>query len=150
MKWQKIVNKIEGQLTKFQLNRPNYEVSKIASEFKVELPLELVEFYRETNGISEIMNVEKIGDLIWDIQRLIQENKEYRTNQVFKELYMPFDCLLFIGDSGNGDNFGYSIQKNSINKTDIFTWNHEDDSRIWVAPNLEMFVKWWVNGKIKI
>lgn len=150
MKWQKIINKIEGQLTKFQLNKPNYEVSKIASEFKVELPLELVEFYSETNGISEIMNEEKIGDLIWDIQRLIQENKEYRTNQGFKELYMPFDCLLFIGDAGNGDNFGYSIQKNRINKTDIFTWNHEDDSRIWVAPNLEIFVKWWVNGKIKI
>ena len=63
---------------------------------------------------------------------------------------MPFDCMLFIGDAGDGDNFGYSIQQKRIRKTDIFSWNHEDDSRIWVAPNLEIFVKWWTSGKIKI
>lgn len=150
MKWQKIVCEIGGQSTMFQLNSSIRETSIIKSEFKIELPQELIDFYRETNGICETINGESIGDLIWSVERLIHENKECRTSQVFKELYMPFDCLLFISDAGNGDNFGYSIQENSIRRTDIYAWNHEDDSRIWVAPNLETFVKWWTSGKIKL
>ena len=35
-------------------------------------------------------------------------------------------------------------------RADIYTWNHEDDSRTWVAPNLETFVTWWTSGKITI
>lgn len=150
MKWQKIINEIENQLTKYQLNKPIHKASKIALELEVEIPVELDEFYKETNGISEIMDSETIGYLIWGIERVIQENREFRTIRSYKELYMPFDCMLFIGDAGNGDNFGYSIQQKRIRKTDIFSWNHEDDSRIWVAPNLEIFVKWWTSGKIKI
>ena len=150
MKWQKIINEIDNHPTKFQANKPLQKASKISSEFNLELPIELLEFHEETNGISEMMDDEKIGDLIWGIESVITENKEFRTNQSFKELYMSFDCLLFIGDAGNGDNFGYSIQENKIRKTDIYAWNHEDDSRIWVAPDLEMLIRWWASGKIKI
>ncbi len=152
MKWKQIINEMDNKSTHLRLNEPSseLEVSQISAEFKIELPLELVEFYKETNGICEMINKEEIGDFIWKTERLVEENKACRTNPDFKNLYMPFDCLLFIGDVGNGDNFGYSIQNNRIIKTDIFIWNHENDSRVWVAPNLETLVKWWMNGDIEI
>jgi hypothetical protein len=155
MNWQKIEKELEGQTTKLQLDTSIRNASIIESEFALKLPQELINFYSETNGIGELMRVDtmddwiKIGDLIWSIERLIEENRMYRSDENFKRIYMPFDCLLFIGDSGNGDNFGYSIHEGVIWKTDIYAWNHEDDSRTWVAPDLETFVKWWISGKIK-
>ena len=52
---------------------------------------------------------------------------------------MPFDNLFFFSDAGNGDLFCYSILKNGIiEKTDIYVWNHEDDSRTWAAASLNI------------
>ncbi|PEE41435.1 SMI1/KNR4 family protein [Bacillus pseudomycoides] len=73
-----------------------------------------------------------------------------QTNQEISGLYMPFDCLLFIADAGNGDLFAYSILNGSIQKDDIYVWNHENDSRTWVAPSLKKFIKWWSDGTISV
>lgn len=62
---------------------------------------------------------------------------------------MPFDCLLFFADAGNGEQFAYSIQDGLIRKDDIYVWNHEDDSRTWVAPSLKKFIQWGLEGIIK-
>ncbi|MNG40245.1 hypothetical protein D3C84_1287410 [compost metagenome] len=64
--------------------------------------------------------------------------------------YEPFDSLLFVADAGNGDLFGYSIVDGAIPKEDIYTWNHEDDSRTWVAPSLKQFIEGWLKGEISI
>lgn len=53
----------------------------------------------------------------------------FRQSVDFRELYMPFDCLLFIADAGNGDQFAYSIVGGAIRRDDIFAWDHENDSR---------------------
>jgi hypothetical protein len=29
-------------------------------------------------------------------------------------------------------------------------WNHEDDSRTWVAPNLAKYLEWWLTGRITL
>nr|WP_184174614.1 SMI1/KNR4 family protein [Rhabdobacter roseus] len=115
-----------------------------------ELPKELEELYRQTNGIIQTINGEKIGELIWTIERVIETNKKYRTLPDFKELYMSFEQLLFFSDAGNGDLFGFVTLNGRFEKNDIFVWNHEEDSRTWIAPNLKMFIEWWTNGKIKI
>ncbi|CAI8713500.1 Alpha/beta hydrolase [Bacillus sp. IT-79MI2] len=31
-----------------------------------------------------------------------------------------------------------------------YVWNHEDDSRTWVAPSLKQFIEWWSDGTISI
>jgi len=63
---------------------------------------------------------------------------------------MPFDSLLFFADAGNGDHFSYPIQSGIIQKSDIFVWSHEDDSRTWVAPSLEKYLEWCLTGKMKV
>ncbi|WSL80461.1 SMI1/KNR4 family protein [Kitasatospora sp. NBC_01266] len=60
---------------------------------------------------------------------------------------MPFDPLLFFADAGNGDLFALLPR---IGRPDVFVWNHEDDSRTWVAPSLAKYLEWWLTGQIKL
>jgi hypothetical protein len=88
--------------------------------------------------------------LLWSVERIVQENVSFRNNAEFKELYMPFDCLLFFADAGNGDQFAFPIQAGEIRRDDVFVWNHEDDSRTWVAPSLSKYLEWWLCGKFTV
>ena len=63
---------------------------------------------------------------------------------------MPFDPLLFFGDAGNGDQFAYAIHEAQVRRNDIFAWDHETDSRTWVAPSLERYLEWWLSGRINV
>jgi len=64
---------------------------------------------------------------------------------------MPFNHLLFFGDAGNGDQFAFSIHADGkIYRPDVFVWNHEDDSRTWIAPSLKTFFEWWSAGRISL
>jgi hypothetical protein len=140
----------------FNFNVPVGELllEKFYSHFQVYLPSELLELYKQTNGIEQTIttNGERIvtGDLIWPLEYTIQQNINMRTHAAFANLYMPFDPLLFFADAGNGDLFAFAILNKRIRNRDIFVWNHENDSRTWVAPSLDQFVEWWLQGKIKI
>lgn len=56
-------------------------------------------------------------------------------------LPMSFDCLLFIGEEGNGDLYRYRVLVGLIESPDIYRWDHENDSRIWFARDLEDYVR---------
>ncbi len=84
---------------------------------------------------------------IWSIEQILKENLNLRSFNDFKDLYMPFNCLLFFADGGNGDLFGYAILNGVIQKDDVYVWNHENDSRTWVAPSLK---KHLLNGGIMV
>lgn len=88
--------------------------------------------------------------IIWPLENILKENLEFRNTDIFKEIYMSFDGLLFFADAGNGDLFAYPIQNGKIDKEDIFVWNHEDDSRRWVTSSIENFFKGWIDGTISI
>lgn len=113
-------------------------------------PDELLHFYRQTNGLGEWLDGMEIGELIWNLERLSEENQHYRTAPLFKDIYLPFDSLLFFGASGMGDLFGYLVENKKVKDDGIWVWNHEDDSREPVAPNLESFVRGWKSGTIAI
>lgn len=49
-----------------------------------------------------------------------------------------------------GDQFAFPILNGSFCKDDIYAWDHEDDSRVWVAPSLKQFIKWWLVGTLKV
>nr|WP_329202312.1 MULTISPECIES: SMI1/KNR4 family protein [unclassified Streptomyces] len=53
------------------------------------------------------------------------------------QLYMPFDALLFFGDNGGGDQFAF-VQ--TPRRPDVFVWEHETDSRRWVAGDLRDYL----------
>ena len=119
----------------------------------VELPGELRSLLAETNGVKESMELPggatEIGYLIWPVERIKEDNLKFRKELNYGQIYMPFDHLVFFADAGNGDQFAYAVLDGQVRRSDIFAWNHEDDSRKWVAPSLKTFVEWFLWGKIK-
>ena len=120
-------------------------ISSIGVSLAVDVPRDLLSVLRESDGVE--------GDyglgLIWCAERIVADNLRFRSSTDFQELYMPFDCLVFFADAGNGDQFAYSVTGGAIRRDDVFVWNHETDSRAWVAPNLATYLEWWLTGKIK-
>jgi len=84
--------------------------------------------------------------LLWDTARIERDNSHFRNDEVFREIYMSFDDLVFFADAGNGDQFGISLR----GPQDVFVWNHEDDSRTWVASTPTDYLKRWLSGELKV
>lgn len=120
-------------------------ISSIGASLAVDVPNDLLSVLRESDGVE--------GDyglgLIWCAERIVADNLRFRSSTDFQELYMPFDCLVFFADAGNGDQFAYAVTGGAIRRDDVFVWNHETDSRSWVAPNLATYLEWWLTEKIK-
>jgi hypothetical protein len=115
-------------------------------DLQIQLPSELTEVLSESDGV---MGQYGLG-LVWPIDRICSENMAFRSNEQFRELYMPFDNLLFFADAGNGDQFAFAVCSGAVRRPDIFAWNHENDSRCWVAPSLRVYLEWWLTGRIKL
>ena len=79
--------------------------------------------------------------LAWSVVELRARNQEMRTTPAFRGLYMPFDHLLFFGDSGNGDLFALAIDADGrVRRRDVFCWDHETDGRVWFASGPSEYI----------
>lgn len=108
----------------------------------VVLPPQLSDLLSETDGIEGEYGL----GLVWNVRRIAKDNAWFRTNDDYRELYMPFDGLVFFGDAGNGDQFGISLAGNQ----EIYVWDHEDDSRTWVASTVMGYLEAWMTGRLKV
>jgi hypothetical protein len=72
-------------------------------------------------------------DTVWPVE----QNLLFRSDSSFAQLYMSFDAFLFFGDNGGGDHFAF-VQ--TPQRPDIFVWEHETDSRRWVARDLKDYL----------
>ncbi|MEH7074272.1 SMI1/KNR4 family protein [Neobacillus drentensis] len=141
--WKELMRYVDEDAKFFEPASLN-EIEEIEAKFNLTLPNELIDFLEETNG------AEVRGAGFSSTKYIMELNADFRTDEIFKETYMPLDCLLFIGGSGNGDHFGYSIVNGDIQNKDIYFWNHENDSREWIAPSLEQLFIWWGEGIISV
>ncbi|MCM2412849.1 SMI1/KNR4 family protein [Streptomyces sp. RKAG290] len=108
------------------------------------LPAQLTALLTETDGM-----VGEYGtDIIWPLDHIVEQNLLFRSPDTFPGLYMPFDPLLFFGDNSGGDQFAFVV---TPERPDIFVWDHETDSRLWAARELEDYLHralagdgdWW-------
>lgn len=143
--WKEFINNLTKD-SEYLLPVKEDEIYKAEQVLNVKFTEELKSLLLETNGIKGEFQV----DLIWSLNRIMNDNIQFRNYSDLTELYMPFDCLLFFADAGNGDLFAYSILDGKIRRNDVFVWNHENDSRIWVASSMKQYIEWWLNGTIKI
>ncbi|WP_405851901.1 SMI1/KNR4 family protein [Streptomyces sp. NBC_00090] len=97
------------------------------------LPDKLRQLLLDSDGIIGHTAV----DTVWPIERIVDQNLFFRSDRSFAQLYMPFDALLFFGDNGGGDQFAF-VQ--TPQRPDIFVWEHETDSRRWVAGDLRDYL----------
>jgi SMI1-KNR4 cell-wall len=115
------------------------------SELGVAIPTTLHELLLETNGV---FGEHSLG-LVWPVDRIVADNLHFRSFPDFRDVYMPFDSLLFFGDAGNGDQFAFAVLNREVRRSDIYVWDHENDSRTWVAPDLQRYLEWWAAGLIQ-
>src|SRR5207244_1879500 len=98
----------------------------------VALPADLRSLLLESNGV-----VGQYGlGLVWPVERIEADNVAFRANPDFRELYMPFDPLLFFGDEGGGDQYAFRILAGAVQPDNVYQWVHENDSRQWFAGDL--------------
>jgi hypothetical protein len=97
------------------------------------LPVQLTALLMETNGVVDEYGTE----IVWSLDRIVEQNLLFWSPDTFPGLYMPFDPLLFFGDNGGGDQFAFVL---TPERPDIFVWDHEDDSRLWAARELKDYL----------
>ena len=128
---------IKGLTNEYEFFPPasSVQLETVEKSLSVILPNELRELLIETNGVKD----EYGYWLIWPTESIESENLSYRSNPDFRELYMPFESLLFFAEHGNGDLYAYVITSIGITRRDIFIWEHESDSRRWCAFGLARY-----------
>ncbi|WP_330457961.1 SMI1/KNR4 family protein [Streptomyces sp. NBC_00820] len=98
------------------------------------LPGDLGRLLLESDGVTGHTHV----DTVWSLDRIVEHNLLFRSDESFARLYMPFDALLFFGDDGGGDQFALVVKPE---RPDVFVWEHETDSRRWVAGDLRDYLR---------
>jgi hypothetical protein len=140
--WRELITGLTED-AKFSPPASDGELERAAAGLGGDLPKHLAELLSESDGVKG-----KYGlGLIWPLKRIVSDNLHFRSSADFKELYMPFEPLLFFADAGNGDQFAFVWIPR---RDEVFVWDHEQDSRRWVAPSLEMYLRWWLEGKLRI
>lgn len=118
------------------------EVLDCEAALNQSLPDELRALLMEANGVEGEYGL----DLVWSAARIAADNTRFRRSPGFAELYMPFDPLVFFSDAGKGDQFAVAMRGNR----EVYVWNHEDDSRTWVAPTVLRFLEDWMTGRLTV
>ena len=144
---------IEKLLQPLGLNRPvtftqpasAAAIQQLEQQLRLVLPSELKALLSESDGLFSPSR----GSFIWTMKGILTCNSEFRTIESFKELYMPFDHMLFIGDNGSGDQYFYPILAGSVRNPDIYLWNHENDSRQWFAGHMHQFLVRVITEQLK-
>ena len=143
--WRELILQWDPSATYFP-GATEAQIDSLEKAIGVMIPTDLKQLLMESNGVLGKYALR----LIWSVEEIIKCNVAMRTNSLYHESYMLFDPLLFFADAGNGDQFGFRIIQGKIKQPDVFTWNHEDDSRMWVAPSLQSYLEGWLTGKINI
>jgi hypothetical protein len=134
--WQEIVASITDDY-RFAPPASEADIAQAEEKLGVAFPRELRAFLLEANGLHAHYGTHVISS----VQRIVQDNLERRTMESFRGLYMPFDCLLFFGDNGGGDQFAYPITADGVQGSKIFMWDHETDGRPWYGPSIERYLR---------
>lgn len=103
------------------------------------LPDELESLLRHTDGVRRSDGTE----LVWSVERIIEDNDFFRHDERFSELYMPLEPLLFFGDADEGEQCAFVRRPE---RPDVFVWRHANDDRLWVADDLRDYLTRYLVG----
>lgn len=137
-KWHEIFMDLASKNKYTKLNSPATQMQLVHVEEMLgnKLPIDIQELLLELNGDNW---------LIFSTEQIIETNLSLRK----LDYYMPLDCLLFFGGNGCGDYYGFPItDEQGVRGDKVFLWEHEDDSRIWKANDLEDTIRKYYNGEI--
>ena len=101
------------------------------------LPGDLREFLLEIDGITDTYGTE----FVWSTDGVLRENTAFRQDAQLRELYAPFDALVFFGENGGGDRFAFRRGPDPDDgQAPVLVWDHETDDRSVIAPSFARFL----------
>jgi hypothetical protein len=122
----------------FQPGASEAQIIEAEKAIKTPLPEHLRALLLESDGVQ----ADNSTDIIWSCSELAKRNNEFRIDEGFRDFYMPFDNLLFIGDDGGGNQFAFGVVSSGmITRQDIYRWDHETDGRAWFSRDLEQYLE---------
>lgn len=74
------------------------DLGGVEAALGVRLPADLSGCLAETNGASALYGTA----ILWSAAEIVERNREMRDTEDFRDLYMPFDALLFVGEGETG------------------------------------------------
>jgi hypothetical protein len=139
-KWSKLYSDLnlinKNEFIKINPPATEKQLSEVEEALGNKLPADLRDYLLEMNGDDW---------LIFSTDDIIKDNLYTRGI----DYYMPLNCFLFFGRNGSGDYYGYPItSSDGVQDFNVFMWEHEDDSRIWKANNLEDTIRKYYSNEI--
>jgi hypothetical protein len=128
---------LETSWPECKLAKPASEamIEKCESELSFTLPLPLLQLLRETDGVTG-PNGEV---LIFPIEEILECNVDMWFNNEYEGVYLPFVSMLFFGSDEEENLFAYPILGDRPDKSKVFRWRRDTDSRIYYANGLEQY-----------
>jgi hypothetical protein len=139
--WREKVMTLYADVRFHEPARPE-QLRELERTLSVVPPSDLASLLSESDGVTDPYG----AGLVWSTERIISDNRAFRSSPEFARLYMSFDALLFFADAGNGDQFAFPITADGV-RDEVFVWDHEDDSRRWYAGSFEQYLAWWLSGE---
>lgn len=130
--WRKLIGELYPQA---EFASPAEAAALASAERMLGLPLPqaLSSLLLETNGVQNAYG----DDVVWPVERIIDDNLSMRGEPDYAQLYAPFDLLVFFGDSDVGTQFAYV---HTDYGPGIVYWDHETDQRRLVAALLREYL----------
>ncbi|MFI9355121.1 SMI1/KNR4 family protein [Streptomyces lydicus] len=131
--WREMIAGFGGQVD-FHDPADSHILDQIEQRLDQPLPTPLKQLLLESDGLDDEFGTE----VVWSAQRILEDNQQFRTEESFRDLYMPFNDVMFFGDNGGGDQFAFV---RNPPRNDVFVWDHETDARNWVSGSLEDYLQ---------
>jgi len=115
-------------------------LEKCEDELNVSIPLPLQQLLRETNGVADPHS----ECLIFSVEEMLECTEDMWFNTDYEQRFQPFVSLLFFGTDASDNLFAYPILGDKPDKSKVFKWRRDNDSRMYYADGLEQyFYKRW-------
>jgi hypothetical protein len=115
-------------------------LAECETELAFPLPAPLAKLLSECDGVTGPQG----EPLIFPLEELVGVNVDMWLNHDYEGVFMPFESLLFFGADKLGNLFAYPVLGERPDKSKIFKWRKDTDSRVFYADGLEQyFYKQW-------
>jgi hypothetical protein len=133
--WTDLIGRLYSD-AEFAAPASDADIDRIGERLGQAVPKDLRALLRHSDGVR----AEHGSGLVWSAREIIEENTGLRDDPDLARLYMSFDQLMFVGDNGGGDLFGY-VRVPGERPDDVFVWDHETDERRWVSASLRDYLE---------
>jgi hypothetical protein len=125
------------------------DIKELGKIFGANVPQSLQELLQETNGVMEMIQIDKKLipnlSLIWSVDEMLAENQALRDTPSLAVLAAAKNLLFFSPAGVDGVLFAISYMDETIH-----VWHPTGNTLTPIAASLETFLDGWLTGKLSV